>query len=1051
MTQAALLRLGLGDVPATPPAGYIYIYPKSDSRLYGKDSSGVEFALGAAAAIDWIIGLSSNGIVAKTGAGAGTTRTIQSGTGIVITNGDGVSGDPVVALATVATAGTYVKVTIDAYGRVIGATTLSPSDLPVYVGDSGTGGTVGAVPAAAAGDAAGGKFLKASGAWEVPPGGTPSGSAGGDLTGSYPNPSLAATAVTAGIYGATDKTLVATVDAKGRLTAMVEHAIAILASQVTDFSTAGGVVADARIALQKAVANGLATLDGSGKIPASQLTLDASEYKGAWDASTNSPTLADGTGNTGDFYRVSVAGTANLGSGAITFGVGDLVCYSGTVWQLIGRADAVTSVNGQLGAVVLGTDQVAEGSTNKYFLTTRAQDATGAALLDSTTIAFTYASHQISAAIKNLSITTGLIADGAVTDAKIAGMAYSKLTGAPSALPPSGSAGGDLTGSYPSPTLATTGVGAGTYTKVTVDAKGRVTSATTLVAADLPTVIGDTGAALGGTAGAVPAPPAGSFLAGDFLRADGTFAPVDQSKPRPDGFSLFSRTVQSSTTKFQDVVISGNYAYVSGGQAAATVSIYNIANPLIPVLCSVIAASGCYRCAVVGNYLYIPSNGGSTFYIYNVANPYAPALAGSVAITGSPGALYNCVVSGGYAFISTQSQGLTVVDVSNPASPTQVYQEGGGVKSFGIAISGSTLYTTNFSAGSAPYAVRALKTWNVAVPTLPVLQNTYTFASTSTKLGNITLAGSLLLVTDLNQSLYYVMDVSTPTAPSLLSTLTPTYGNIGNTPSETAQVKGNFVYIPSSAGANGGAIDVYDITTPASPVKLATTYSGTATGAFGGIALNGGYIYGANYNNSINGSLDVFTQIDVGPIFGTPTSMNHIFKSLTTLRALSVAADGSLAASATTATELGYLSGVSGPIQSQLNGKQPTLPAATSAVDGYLTHTDWTTFNSKQPADAYITALTGDGTASGPGSASFALAATGVTPGTYGDVGLSPNITVDAKGRVTAAGASYRMAKQSYTNESIAIPDNYTWVLPNVRFLGTTNITLVGSARLKII
>lgn len=141
---------------------------------------------------------------------------------------------------------------------------------------------------------------------------------------------------------------------------------------------------------QKGAANGVATLDGSGKIPASQLTVEAMEYKGAWNASTNSPSLANGTGSTGDVYAVSVAGSTDFGAGAIAFSVGDWVIYNGSIWQMVGNSNSVTSVNSQTGAVVLNTDNIAEGATNKYFSDERAQDAVGAALTDSATVDFTY-------------------------------------------------------------------------------------------------------------------------------------------------------------------------------------------------------------------------------------------------------------------------------------------------------------------------------------------------------------------------------------------------------------------------------------------------------------------------------------------------------------------------------------------------------------------------------------------------------------------------------------------------------------------------------------
>ena len=67
--------------------------------------------------------------------------------------------------------------------------------------------------------------------------------------------------------------------------------------------------------------------------------IGALNYKGTWNASTNTPALASGVGTKGDYYQVSVAGSTAL-DGISNWGVGDVVAFNGTTWQRIeGGAD----------------------------------------------------------------------------------------------------------------------------------------------------------------------------------------------------------------------------------------------------------------------------------------------------------------------------------------------------------------------------------------------------------------------------------------------------------------------------------------------------------------------------------------------------------------------------------------------------------------------------------------------------------------------------------------------------------------------------------------
>ena len=96
-------------------------------------------------------------------------------------------------------------------------------------------------------------------------------------------------------------------------------------------------------------------------------------YKGTYNATTNSPDLTSSL--LGDLYYVDVGGTL----AGVSLSAGDHILFNqnasspitAAMFDKIDSTDSVTSVNTQVGAVVLDTDDISETATNQYFTAAR--------------------------------------------------------------------------------------------------------------------------------------------------------------------------------------------------------------------------------------------------------------------------------------------------------------------------------------------------------------------------------------------------------------------------------------------------------------------------------------------------------------------------------------------------------------------------------------------------------------------------------------------------------------------------------------------------------
>lgn len=269
-------------------------------------------------------------------------------------------------------------------------------------------------------------------------GSTPTGPAGGDLTGSYPNPTLAAVG-TSGTFGSASNVPVYTVDSKGRITATTNTTIAIAPGQVTGTAV---ITTDSRLSDAR-TPTGSASGDLTGTYPSPTLAALSPSPAGTYGSATAVPVIVvDAKGRTTSVTTATptvsnlqitpsgiqlLAQTAANTTGLITAGtnLGDVLIQgsSGPQFQTgVNRASnlALTPTNTQLVVqTAANTSGLLAAGTTGYVLTQGASGPTWAAAAGSgfigTTAVQGSSANQALTGITNLASVAGTASVAPIT------------------------------------------------------------------------------------------------------------------------------------------------------------------------------------------------------------------------------------------------------------------------------------------------------------------------------------------------------------------------------------------------------------------------------------------------------------------------------------------------------------------------------------------------------------------------------------------------------------------------------------------------------------
>ncbi len=259
------------------------------------------------------------------------------------------------------------------------------------------------------------------------------------------------------------------------------------------------------------------------------------------------------------------------------------------------------------------------------------------------------------------------------------------------------------------------------------------------------------------------------------------------SNPRADSLEFVGSTLWPGAS---DVKVVGAYAYCA---CDAGLKIYDISNPEDPALTGQFFCAGCKGVSINGNYAFLAEHQ-QGLKILDISDRTRPYLISALETAGDA---VDIEYQNGFVYLAdfgANIDGIRIIDVSNPYSPVPA---GSYAINYALRIKVSGDYAYLISQG--------LKIVDVSDPENPDLVGVLSFSTTAQ---HISVSGNYAYIISefyMGPTYLNIVNISEPSGPALISDMIIPW-------SIEPAVNGDFLYLPSGEG-----LKIIDVSDPGNP------------------------------------------------------------------------------------------------------------------------------------------------------------------------------------------------------------------------------------------